>query len=333
MRQPKFLSPSAIDLFYSNRQEYYLKYLADKRPPRMPQTKPMSIGSAFDAYAKNYIVTNLFDAVPEGFEFEEIFEAQVETQNRIWAREHGKIAFDQYKQSGALSDLMIELERAQSTPRFEFTVEGELEASNEGITLPIPLLGKPDIYFVSHVGAHIIVDWKVNGYCSKNGVSPKKGYVKCRDGWTAEQAPHSRSHNTMHKDAHPLMVGGLEVNIAQFLEDIDEKWATQLCIYAWLLGEEVGARFIICIEQLACKHGMIRVASHRARSGEKFQLGLMMKIFKMWSALRKGHIFDDLSFEENKKKCHQLDQYYKAFEGTSKKDKWFTQMTRKHGRD
>ena len=94
MRQPKFLSPSSIGKWNDDREEYYLRYLADNRPPKMAQTLPMSIGSAFDAYTKSYISERLFgkDARPE-FNFSAIFEKQVESQNRDWAKKHGKHAF------------------------------------------------------------------------------------------------------------------------------------------------------------------------------------------------------------------------------------------------
>ena len=52
MRTPKYISPSALKLFEKNPTEYYLKYLADAHPPRSPQTQPMSVGSAFDAFVK-----------------------------------------------------------------------------------------------------------------------------------------------------------------------------------------------------------------------------------------------------------------------------------------
>lgn len=330
MRMPKFLSPSAISLWDKDREEYYLKYLADNRPPKIAQTLPMSIGSSFDAYVKNYIVKRLRGTVPPEFEFNTIFEQQVETQNRDWAKLHGAHAFSCYKESGALADLMLELERASEEPRFEFTVEGDITHSS--IVSGVPLLGKPDCYFVSAEGAHIIVDWKVNGYCAKRNKSPAKGYVMCRDGWVADK--QSRSHNKTHKDAQILMIGGIMVNVAHFFEDIDASWAAQLCIYAWMLGEEVGANFIICIEQLACAPNgdfpRVRIASHRARPSEQFQLELIKKAWTIWEALQTNHIFNDVSKEESLVKAARLDNYYKAFTGTTENDVWFTEMERKH---
>lgn len=62
MRKPDYISPTALKLYRDNRDEYYLRYLADTKSPRDGQTQPMSIGSAFDAYVKSDIHTKLFGA-------------------------------------------------------------------------------------------------------------------------------------------------------------------------------------------------------------------------------------------------------------------------------
>jgi hypothetical protein len=327
MRLPKFLSPSAIGQWLSDREEYYMRYITDNPPPKIPQSQPMSIGSAFDAYAKSYLVTKLLGPKPE-FEFDTIFASQVEPHNRDWAKKHGLHAFEAYKHSGALAELMLELSRASSTPRFEFEVEGRIPHSLciDGV----PLLGKPDVYFVTNVGAHIVVDWKVNGYCAKNGIIPKKGYVKVRDG-SVEKGP---KHGHSHKDAHLLMVGGLEINIGHFFEDVDKDWARQLAIYAWLLGEPVGGNFIICVEQLACapsgEYPTIRVASHRGRISADYQHGLMKQAAEIWMAVNRGHVFIEMTKEANDERCKTLDKLFEAYKGTTSQDVWFQKMTRSH---
>jgi hypothetical protein len=72
----------------------------------------MSIGSSFDAYAKSWLHENLFGKGNDPrFEFQALFEAQVEPHNRDWALQNGQYVFEQYKQSGALSDLLGELRK------------------------------------------------------------------------------------------------------------------------------------------------------------------------------------------------------------------------------
>ena len=75
MRIPKYLSPSALGVWRKHTEKYFLQYLADNRPPRYPQTQPMSVGSAGDAYFKNYISTSIFgkDAKPQ-FDLDNLIE-------------------------------------------------------------------------------------------------------------------------------------------------------------------------------------------------------------------------------------------------------------------
>ena len=330
MRTPTYLSPSSISKFYTDRKEFYLHYLADERPPRFPQTQPMSVGSAFDAYIKNHLVKRLRGTVPPEFEFETIFEMQVEPHNRDWARTAGKYAFDCYERSGAVADLMIDLLSASSEPRFEFTVNASV--SMEMRVDSIPFLGKPDIYFISKNGVHMIFDWKVNGFCSKHGASPKAGYIKIRDGWDHSSEKMSRNCNQAHKDAHLLEVDGITINVAKPFEEVDLTWADQLSIYAWLMGEAVGAEFVIGIEQLACKPGKsnpsIRVASHRGCVSPEYQRGLFDRANKAWKIIQSGHVFDDLPLSESMEKQRVLDDYHKAFVVENVNDVWFNKVTR-----
>lgn len=305
--------------------EFYLKYLADNRPPKIKQTQPMSIGSSFDAYVKAYIVERLFGK-RERFELKTIFEKQVEEHNRDWAWENGRYVFECYKRSGALADLMKELEHASAEPRFEFTVQLEVRG--------VPLLGKPDLWFITEDGLHVLIDWKVNGYCSRRAVSPKKGYLLCSDGWEAGTAPRSRSHRMPHKDAHPIMVKGFTINAACFLEDVDIRWADQTSIYGWLMGEEIGSKFVTGIDQIVASPSsprpLLRIARHRTRVSEAYQQGLWLRVKKVWDTVQSGHIFDDLSREESDKRCETLNEYHKAYNGDDPNEKWFQEVTREH---
>ena len=312
MRKPQYMSPTSLRVFESAPEEYYLNYLADARPPRMAQTQPMSVGSAFDAYVKSYLHENLFGVVEPEYELKTIFESQVEPQNRTWAWEAGANCFKQYKEMGALANLMLELSFALHDPRFEFTVESNVSHSTRKDDVPI--LGKPDIYFFTEAG-HVILDWKVNGYCSK--ASPKQGYVRI--------LPSGK----MHKSCQPQRMGGIDVNIACYLEAIDRGWADQLTSYGWVLGEDVGNKIIIGIDQLACDSSKIRVASHRGRVSADYQIQLFQRYADAWAVINSNHFFREMSFEESAERCAVLDQYHKAYtdDGTPYEE-WFKQMTR-----
>ena len=326
MRIPKYLSPTSISLFYQDRMEFYLKYLADDRPPRIPQTQPMSVGSSFDAYVKSYIVEKLlggFETRPE-FQFTTIFETQVEKHNRDWALVAGKHCFDCYKRSGALADLMIELELADGEPRFEFTVQRVIN--------DIPLLGKPDVWFITKDGMHIIMDWKVNGYCSKYNKSPAKGYVAVLDGWDHKEMPPSRNHRAPHKDAQLMRLGGITFNAAIFLESVDKSWANQTAIYGWLMGEEIGAKFITGIDQIVAKPAqplpLLRIARHRTRVSPSHQQQLWGQVVEVWDTIQSGWIFNEMTREESDARCKVLDEYHKAYDGTDPNEHWFQSVTR-----
>ena len=111
-RVPKYLSPTSVMQWKKDRMEFYRKYLGPKIP-RMPQTEAMSVGSAFDAYVKNYLATNL--GMPEAkdeLDLDYLLTEQVEEHNRDFAFAAGQHCFDEYKELGACAELMKELEIA-----------------------------------------------------------------------------------------------------------------------------------------------------------------------------------------------------------------------------
>ena len=287
MRIPKYLSPSSVKTFERDVEDFAVKYLLDDRPPRQPQTQPMSVGSAFDAYVKSYLYYNLFGNYGPKDEYQRnaIFEAQVEEHNWDWAREAGQICFDIYKERGALADLMLELSGAIGDQRFEFSLMDFVEY--EGYS--VPLLGKPDCYFVNAEGVRVVYDWKVNGYCAKRNTSPMKGYVCCRDG----------KGRYCHKDAVVAPYKGVNINVMMCLEDGNKEWADQLSIYSWLVGEPIGSENVIFgIDQITgpkCS----RVSSHRLRIKPSWQYNLMARVCQIWETIQSGHIFKEMTRQQS----------------------------------
>lgn len=324
MRRPEYLSPSALKTMEKDPNEYYVRYLSDHKAPRLPQTQPMSVGSAFDAYIKSYLHNALFGHYGD-YVKEAIFEKQVEPHNRDWAREAGQNVFDQYLKSGAAADLMLELQTCVGTPRFEFDIKGEVETNIGGI----PLLGKPDVFFMNDQGARVILDWKVNGYCGRSPTSPRPGYVKVRDGWRGEQ---TKNNMQPHKDCWPSVFKGIKINPAISMEDVDKEWADQECIYAWLLGEPVGSEnLIVGIEQI-CGTGnpaRLRMASHRCRVKSAYQYRLQERIEMAWSRIVSGHFFTDLTKEESDAKCAQLDEQAQVFSSEDEISQFVSSLSRR----
>ena len=326
MRTPKYLSPTSLSKFYGDRTAFYLDYLAENRVPRMPQTKPMSIGSAFDAYVKAYLHSKLYGkGYDPAFEFDALFESQVEAHNRDWAREHGKYVFTSYILSGALADLMLELGRAFDAPRFEFTVEHRV--GHSAVAGGVPILGKPDVFFRTEDGTPVIVDWKVNGYCSRSATSPKPGYIMIRDGWGADVAKESRGCGQAHKDCVLGSHEGLSYNTAGCLSMVDRTWAAQCTMYGWSLGAAHGEDILAGIDQLVSKPRaselpLVRVARHRTLVSKAWQDELLERIVWAWKCIESGYIFDELTRAESDDRCGILDDYYKVYEGTTPADKW-----------
>lgn len=332
MKQIKHLSPTSIALFYFRIEEFYMMYLSDSRPDRMPQTQPMSVGSAFDAYTKSFLHEKLFGKGNDPrFDFDAIFTAQVEPHNRDWAREAGKHCFEQYKASGALADLMLELQGSVGTPRFEIEVKGVINGEREGVTLKIDdmmLLGKPDCFFINKHGAHVILDWKVNGYCGQYRTSAMKGYVRLRE---------NGKNKGQHKDCFPMSHKGITINCAEFLESCNKDWARQLAIYGWLCGEDIGSDFIVAVDQLACgpdplgisTKPEIRIAEHRLRVSADFQWKTFAAAQHVWQVCHSDHVFRNMTLEESQARCQVLDGMVDALRGDgTPEDQWFASVTR-----
>lgn len=316
MRIPSYLSPSSIMTWNKDRVEFYRKYLCSVCYPRMAQTEPMSVGSAFDAYVKAYIAKGLGIVCSE-LQLDYLLDTQVEEHNRAFAIPAGEHCFNEYKRLGALSELMKELEQAASEPCFEYTIEARV--GNE-----VPLLGKPDLYFYTKDGALVIIDWKVNGYCSKRPVSPKKGHLRLLSD------KGDALIITSHKDAHSMRISGLDVNVACNMEDLDLTWATQLAIYGWVLGG-VGRQVIAGIDQLACKpmdgRPSIRVAQLRNKISSTFQDTLWVECREIWNRINTGNIFDT----NNDETIAQLEAEVAAYvdDGSVSED-WFTKIQRSY---
>jgi len=330
MKKIEYLSPSRINLFYRDIKEFYMKYLSDNRPPEFPQTPAMAVGSSFDAYVKSYLHEKLFGkgADPK-YELITLFEAQVQPHCRDEAWKAGKYCMECYKETGALSDLMLELSGALGTPQFEIELKGVVEGHREGITKDVQgviLLGKPDVFFVNKYACPIVLDFKVNGYYSNYKVTPMKGYLKLRNTNTLQTVQHKDCLGMIHK--------GMLINVAHHLEDLNKEWAIQLAVYAWLSGVSVGEDFIVAIDQLACDGTIkpwpdIRIAEHRMKIKQNHQYLMFSQIQHVWEVVNSDHIFRNMSKEESQAQCEVLDQVSLDYSNpTSNNDDWFNKRIR-----
>lgn len=319
MRKCEYLSPTSLNKFKKSPRDFYRDYLADTRAPRQAQTGAMAVGSAFDAFVKSKLMEKLYGESSGKYTFEALFEKQVEAPRRDQALIDGRHAFESYVRSGAFADLLVEMLQSSKPPRFEFTSQGSVTGSdgNNGTLASVggvPFLGKPDAEFMDTGSNNIILDWKVNGYYSKSPVSPYIGYCLVRDGWDATVAPASRSNGKSHEKFVGSTGRGLRYNTALNLEDVNEDWATQVAIYAWLAGKQVGEHFLCCIEQLCCDNTkgypapLIRVATHRCPVSAKYQQDTYSFAVSVWEIIKSGWIFRDLSEDQSRAQQEIMDR-------------------------
>jgi len=343
MRIPTYLSYSSLSTFEVEPEEFYMKYLADNRPARQPQTGPMCVGSAFDAYVKSALHEALYGkGVDPVYELQTLFEDQVDPPNRDFAWGAGAHCFEAYKKTGAYEELLALLQKSIEDPRFECKLTGTIGGA--------PFLGKPDCRFVLDLGEgriSIVLDWKVKGFCGKHAASPTKGFALCRDGFepvpTAAQAKKgqpgkpTRSHNKPHGMYMPYDFRGMVVN-RDYMENCSMEYADQCSLYGWLLGEEVGSDSIVWIDELISKptgdalegeYPLLRVANHRSRVKPSYQEELVKRVANCWEAITSGHIFQELSREESDAKVQELDDVALGLSTDgSPEENWYSEVTR-----
>lgn len=316
MRTPEYLSPSALDCSESTPDEYYMRYLSDFKPPKMAQTLPMAVGSAFDAYIKSYLHNRLYGnnhKDSERFKLRALFEAQVEEHNRTEAWAMGAHVFESYIKSGSGADLMLMLSKSLDDVRFEFSVQAKI-ASSIDAGIGISILGKPDLYFRTAENETVIFDFKVNGYCGAGNTSPTAGYVQLIEQSIVDRGNWYRMG--CHKNAFIQRHKGLDVNMGSYFESHNAQWATQLATYSWLVGGTVGREQIVGIQQIvgngtkrdSLGRPLLRIATHCSRISAEFQRGVLDRYSYLWSKIQSGHFFPELSKAESDAKCAQLDR-------------------------
>lgn len=330
MRKPSYLSYSALSVFESDPDEWVLRYLVDNRPPREMQGQPAGVGSAFDARIKAEMYEYSYGKgyMPEKYSYEALFEKQVEPQNRDFCGPAGDHVFECYKVSGFLERLQKLADRCVIEPNYEFRVEREVGG--------VPLLGLPDGHFVipvedsAEATLDIVLDFKVNGYCSRSAVSPNQGYLLCRDGYIAPK--QSKSHETSHKNADIKNYKG--VTIGGWLEDSSEQWASQLTGYAWCLGAPIGSEDVVCIiHQVVAKpipeaRPLLRFAEFAGPVRKPYQDHLLSRYQKCWQAIESGHLFPEMSREESDKHFEVINKQANWMNDISAEEQWLVDATR-----
>ena len=285
-----YLSPTGVLTYLRDVQEFYVRYVLGCKN-REPQSVPMAVGSCFDAILKSKISSVLLGK-SETEVFDLLFTSSVDSKLRDAVLPYGLHCWQEYSDSGAFADLMLELSLAVAEPRMEFEIRESVALVAGGA---VPLMGKPDLYFVTPSGYQVIYDFKVNGYMGKSALSPKPGYLVCR----------SRIGDSWRRDPYKdliigLPVPGIKMNLRmlpQFGSSVQD-WLIQLCMYAWILGEPIGTETVFGIEQLTGSgpYGDIRISSFRFQVERTVQLQLRDLIWEIWKRIQENK-WDNISPE------------------------------------
>lgn len=283
-----------------------MRYLADTKQPKDPQAIFMGVGSGFDAYVKSEIYSRSHGKTAmkgSFFDFETLFESQVEPHHRDEVLEKATFIWESYKGCYAFDALWADILRSPVAPMMEDRIEGVIEG--------VPLLGLPDLVYVD--GDHkVVCDFKILGSAAKvgGGASPVPGYQMCWDGWNDDK--RSKTHGNPHPKYEPFYFNGTEIGKA-YLEEFDADWADQMSTYAWLLDSDVCSEdFVVRIESAACRNSnrngfRVKWATHMNRVSSEHQQGLLDTYQEIWTAIENEHIFTDDTPERSKERQEMLE--------------------------
>jgi hypothetical protein len=236
----------------------------------------MALGSSFDARVNAKLYPLFYSDNPE-YHFEHLFETQVEPHVRDDVYGLSKWLMDGYILSGAFDLLVRELEDHMAPPRFEVGIGRDVNG--------VPVYGKPDLYFINKLGIKVIYDWKVNGVFSKYSTSPMKGYTWC---WDIRKDDIVR-----HKTCSLGNWHGIDINTTFSLNECNAKWADQLLMYSWLMGNTPGStRAVFGIEQLVGNPNKLRICRHRLRATYEYQQQLCDRLQFMWDEIINERVMD-----------------------------------------
>jgi len=259
---PSYLSPSSLMQALTQPNTFYLTRLIDPPYPREEQGLAAAVGSAFDYYIK-------IKMIEERFKEKKIFLDELRNgieSNTVEAHQAGKKCLSNYIQ-GAYNPLeFADIEIHKQVKIEGIPIYGKLDATSYDLrSVSDPLNSFEEIKKLPIIP----FDWKVSGYTSKSGVSPKKYYYRLWETFKPKQS---------HKD--------FQENIP--FEMIDEKWATQLCTYGWIIGKPLLEPFASRIDMLCWRKGTIRTAQYRGIITKEFQENVLNNYIQVWKEIMNG---------------------------------------------
>lgn len=257
MRTVEYLSPSSYKEYTESPILFYLKRLGpiETKPPEDPQGFPAAVGSAFDSLVKPLIAGLLGIKCPSARELLKTVTFEKERATAL-----GNELVQGYARCGALAALLKEgptaLEIRTTSPGY---VPGTV----------VPILGHLDAML-----GKTVLDWKTSGSNRPGEYSPTPGYDRLfsTEDPGKDQGPHKRAGEPM--------------------ETLSGDWASQLCMYSWILGGGIRERKTAIDQIIIGKNGELRVAQYRTYVSIKFQKLLRIKLVAAWAAIQEERVVD-----------------------------------------
>jgi hypothetical protein len=285
-KTPSYLSPSSLSAFEDQPNRFYMERMSPVPWPKEPQGLAAAAGSSFDAQIKVEICKNLgitdivYERVLKGLYDKEqrehyltsgtpfatmIFESSVEPTHRGVVLTAGDKIKRMYASSRIYKDTQF--------------VDVELHHTFTLLSSGTPLFMKLDGVINLDDEQRVPLDWKVQGFASTTGASPKPGYkwIQGEDGMV--KGPHEKYSKNMS------------------FHDIDAKWGDQLCTYGWGLGKPPLTPFRVVIHALVVRPTGVRIAVYEGWITVERQRDLMRRYEMAWYMLKSGEFVKRLCSE------------------------------------
>lgn len=138
----------------------------------------------------------------------------------------------------------------------------------------VPISGEPDLFLRPRANrGQVLADWKVTSANRPGEMSPNKGY--------------RRLFNT----GEPEKVFGPHELCDEPLEVLNEKWATQLAIYGWLIhGPVIRARRVAIDQLVVWREGHVRIAQFRTVVSAAWQRKVRDRLQAAWTLIQEERV-------------------------------------------
>jgi len=205
------LSPTALMTSITSPYTYWFQKLSkDYSWDREPTGLAAGVGTWFDVLVKEALIAK---GVESSLSMDEII-ASLDAPDDIVEeiKSIGQSIFNEYRKAGFLRDTpFMRVEIHKKTPYRGIRLSGQLDAT------------------VNIDDVECVLDFKVSGANSTAGVSPKPGYESIYRTDIVFGEPSSRKTKTGWDGAHKNYTPNMP------FDEIDEKWALQMCFYSWIL--------------------------------------------------------------------------------------------------